>query len=236
MKNNPLISVIIPVYNAEQYLAQAIQSVLTQTLRPDEIIVIDDGSTDDSGVIARGFGPQVRYERQQQSGAGAARNRGVALAQGQFLAFLDADDLWCEDKLEKQMAMLDKDPELEMIFGHVQQFHSPELTEADRETKPLLSESIPGYVPGTMLVQRDAFWQVGEFETGWQVGEFIDWYLKAVEQGLNSTLLPDVVMRRRVHQTNLGIRKKAFQTDYVRIIKASLDRRRQQQKIVEEKS
>src|ERR1700758_706720 len=103
MNEKSLISVIIPVYNAEKYLAEAIESVLAQTYRPIEVIVVDDGSTDSSADIAKRFA-SVRYCFQSHSGLGATRNRGIDLSQGKFLAFLDADDLWVEDKLTHQMA------------------------------------------------------------------------------------------------------------------------------------
>ncbi len=89
---------------------------------------------------------------------------------------------------------------------------------------------MPGYHPGTLLMRREAFLRVGIFETGLNVGEFIDWYLRAVEAGLQSAMLPDVVMRRRLHGTNLVIREKESRSDYARILKASLERRRAAQK------
>lgn len=83
-----------------------------------------------------------------------------------------------------------------------------------------------GYVTGAMLIRRNAFLRVGPFETRWQVGEFIDWYLKAVERDLKSLMMPEVVLKRRLHNTNTVIRERKSQTDYIRILKASLDRRR----------
>src|SRR5436853_749734 len=98
-----LVSVIIPVYNCEQYLAEAIQSVLAQTHPTIELIVVDDGSTDNSAAVAKSFAV-VRYVFQRQGGPGAARNRGISLARGSFLAFLDADDVWVAGKLTRQLA------------------------------------------------------------------------------------------------------------------------------------
>ena len=225
--NNPLVSVIIPVYNGERYLAEAIESVLAQTYRPLEIIVVDDGSTDGSAEVAKRFGSPVRYCFQPNSGAGAARNQGADLARGSFLAFLDADDIWLADKLALQIAAFDADPKMDMVFGHVRQFHSPELLdERARKNTRYAAEIMQGYAPGTLLIKRDAFFRAGPFATNWRVGEFVDWYLKAIEQGLKSLLLPEIVMERRIHTDNMGIREHKHYTDYVRILKASLDRRR----------
>ena len=223
----PLVSVIIPVYNGERYLAEAIESALAQTYRPIEVIVLDDGSTDGSGDVAKRFTSPVRYHFQPNAGLGAARNKGISLALGSVFAFLDADDVWLEDKLTRQMAVLDDNPELDMVFGYARQFNSPELDEQSKRKIRPSDEVLPGYFAGTMLIKRDAFYRVGLFETDWRVGEFIDWYLKAMERGLKSFLLPEVVMKRRIHANNMVIRERKHQTDYVRILKAALDRRRE---------
>lgn len=227
MGRQSLVSAIVPVYNGEQYLAETLSSILSQTYRPVEVIVIDDGSTDGSAAIARSF-PDVRYYFQSNAGPGAARNHGVERGNGQFFAFLDADDLWEPEKLARQMAAFANNPELDMVFGYVQQFYSPEL---DAETKANLrldGEKLSGYVAGAMLIKRDAVLRAGSFATHWRVGEFIDWYAKAKGRGLHSLLLPEVVLRRRIHTRNMGIREQSSWADYVRIVKASLDRRRKE--------
>ncbi|MFB2939255.1 glycosyltransferase family 2 protein [Aerosakkonemataceae cyanobacterium BLCC-F154] len=226
MSNLPLVSVIIPVYNCDRYLAEAIESVLNQTYKPIEIIIIDDGSTDKSAEVAKNFAPSVRYYYQPQSGAGAARNHGVELAESSFFAFLDADDFWVKDKLIKQMQVLQEEPEIDMVFGHIQQFHSPELDETVKNKIHCPPDLMAGYHPGTMLIKRESFWRVGKFETHLQMGEFISWYSLASDLGIKGKMLPDLLMWRRLHETNLGIRQRQSRTDYVRMIKASLDRRR----------
>jgi glycosyltransferase involved in cell wall biosynthesis len=226
MKNNLLVSVIIPVYNCDRYLAEAIESVLAQTYQPIEIIVVDDGSTDNSAEVAKRFASSVRHYSQSQSGAGAARNYGIELAQGSFFAFLDADDFWVKDKLTRQMQVFESEPDIDIVFGHIQQFHSPELDESIKNKIYCPPELMAGYHPGTMLVKREAFLRVGKFETNLQMGEFISWYARATELGLRAKMLPDLLMSRRLHETNLSIRQRQARTDYVRLIKASLDRRR----------
>ena len=227
---NYSISVIIPVYNCDRYLAQAIESVLAQTYQPMEIIVVDDGSTDNSGAVAKNFGSSVRYYFHDNSGLGATRNRGIELAQGNFLAFIDADDLWVENKLSHQIAAFETNPQLDIVFGLAQQFISPELDETTKSKIHCSTEPMSGCIPSAMLIKRDAFWSVGLFETNWKLGEFIDWYAKAMEQSLKSFMLPEIVLKRRLHNTNMGIRDCQHRTDYVRILKASLDRRRAAQK------
>ena len=221
-----LVSVIIPVYNGECYLAEAIESILAQTLPPDEIIIVDDGSTDETPRIARCFVYPVRYHAQSHSGAGAARNRGVSLAQGDWLAFLDADDLWLPDKLARQMALCKSEPGLEMVFGGVEQFISPDLDETRRSSLHIQSHMINGFHIGTMLIGRGAFERVGHFSTAFRVGEFIDWFARAKEMGLKSGMVPNIIMRRRIHGNNLMQREDNISGEYARILKATINRRR----------
>jgi glycosyltransferase involved in cell wall biosynthesis len=225
----PLVSVVIPVYNTEKYLAEAIDSVLAQTVRPSEIIVVDDGSTDGSGAVAKRYASSVKFCALPHGGQGAARNRGVELACGHFLAFLDADDLWAENRLALQLAAFEREPGLDMVFGFAQQFYSPELHEQDPEKIRRLEKPIPGYVPGAMLIKRASFQRVGPFAVHWHVGEWCDWYLRATELGLSQALVPEVVLKRRLHTTNVGVLERESQIDYVRTLKASLDRRRAKQ-------
>lgn len=226
MKESPLVSVIIPVYNCDRYLAQAIESVLNQTYQPLEIIVIDDGSTDNSAEVAKHFDSSVRYYYQTQSGAATARNYGTELAKGNFFAFLDADDFWVKDKLTLQMQVFASEPDIDMVFGHIQQFHSPELDESVKNKIHCTPELMAGYHPGTLLIKREAFLRVGQFETHLQMGEFISWYGRATDLELRAKMLPDLLMWRRLHETNMGIRQRQARSDYVRLIKATLDRRR----------
>ncbi len=111
------ISVVVPAYNAERSIGETIESILNQTMPPTEVIVIDDGSLDGTAGVVRGFGTRVKYERQENAGASAARNRGIALAKGEYLAFLDADDLWLPQKLEKQIALLERNPDLRWVYS-----------------------------------------------------------------------------------------------------------------------
>lgn len=228
MNQSPLISVIIPTYNCEKYLPEAIESVLAQTYKPFEIIVIDDGSTDNTADRVKHFGSSIQYHIQANAGSAAARNFGIELARGDFFAFLDADDLWVEDKLNRQMAAFGSDPELDIVFGLVQQFHSPDLDEEMKAKVYCPSELVPGHIPSALLVKREAFFRVGLFETKWKIAEFASWYVRIAEVGLKTQTLPHLVAKRRLHKTNKGVKDRQFQAEYVQILKASLDRRRTQ--------
>jgi glycosyltransferase involved in cell wall biosynthesis len=223
-----LISVIMAVYNTEKYVASALESILAQTWQEREVIVVDDGSTDGSLAILQAYAPAVQVLAQAHGGVGRALNSGLRQARGELLAFLDADDLWTADKLEIQAAALAQDPGLELVFGHVLQFLSPELDEPARQRLaccPGVPE--PYYSKMTLLARRGAFEQVGPFAEDYQAGDFLDWYLRAQEAGLRSRMLPDLVGYRRIHQANTGARNPGSQVDYTRVVRAALARRRQ---------
>lgn len=223
----PLVSVVMPVYNRERYLAEAIESMLAQTYRPLEIVIVDDGSTDGSADVARRYAPTARYEFQPHGGIAGARNRTLELARGEYLAFLDSDDLWEEGQLSVQMEVLRSRPELDLLFGHVTEFISPEL---DQETAGKLvcrAQPMPSMGPGA-IIKAETFRRVGPFRSHGQVGEFMDWHLRANELGVTSLMLPQVVLRRRLHASNESREQRSSRLDYVRILKASLDRRRNQ--------
>jgi glycosyltransferase involved in cell wall biosynthesis len=225
---NNLVSVIIPVYNGERFLAEAIESVVAQTYRPLEIILVDDGSTDGSQAIAKSY-PDVHYTYQLNQGLAAALNLGVKLAGGSFLAFQDADDLWVGEKLSSQMSIMDQQPDLDIVFGHLQRLYSPVIGSRADTAAYLKDESLPGYFKGTALIRRESFWRVGLFDTSLKLGDFIDWFSRAKEEGLKVMMLPRVMLIRRVHGDNLTFRQKDDRSDYIRIMKAALDRRRQKE-------
>ncbi len=219
------VSTIIPAYNAVDFIAAAIESVLAQSRPPAEILVIDDGSTDTTAVVARRF-PTVTVHSQQNAGQGAARNRGAELAQGNFLTFLDADDLWTADKLERQLSAMAADPQLQAVFGLADEFQHA-AGDDDRPSAPrTIAGPRPAHLPGAMLIRRTAFHSIGPYRTDLTVAEVVDWYGRALHSGLKLETLDHVVLLRRIHSNNLGVRKRDARSDYLKAVKAVLDRRR----------
>lgn len=225
-EHQPLVSVMIPVYNGEAYLGEAIDSVLQQDYRPIEIVVVDDGSDDGSGVVARSYGDQVRYVRQDRAGNGAARNRAVALATGELFTFLDADDRLAPGALSRLVTTLTHDQSLEAVYGHVREFVSPDLdAEALARLRPPI-DRIAGCLPTNMLMRRSTFLRVGAFPTHLRVGVTVDWSARADELRIRKTLLDDVLFERRLHASNNGIREREHRSHYLHVVKAAMDRRR----------
>jgi glycosyltransferase involved in cell wall biosynthesis len=227
----PLVSAVIPVYNGERYLGEAIQSVLSQDYPNLELVVIDDGSSDGSAQIAQSFagvaGHALKYHYQDNAGLSAAQNAGVEQASGEFIAFLDCDDLWSPGKISLQMSAFSKQPGLDMVFGYVEQFLSPELAHRAPGEAPKIADVMPGYSTGTMLARREIFTKAGLFSSEFRLGEFVDWYARATDAGATSVMLTPVLLRRRIHKHNMGIRDRDKRSDYLRVFKASLERRRQ---------
>jgi glycosyltransferase involved in cell wall biosynthesis len=222
----PLLSVMIGAYNAAPYLGEAIESVLAQDYEPVELIVVDDGSTDGTAEVARSFA-DVTVVSQENGGNGAARNRAVENASGELYAFLDADDRFTPGKLRLQKDALDADPGLDMVFGHVREFLSPELDEETRASlRPPAAEPMPWTAPNLMLIRRDSFHRVGPFTTAVRVGVTVDWFARAQEAGLRHTILPEVVLERRLHTQNNGLRESASRSQYLEVIRQAMERRR----------
>jgi glycosyltransferase involved in cell wall biosynthesis len=216
------VSALICVRDGEAHLAEAIESALAQTVPPLELIVAEDGSTDRSADVARSYEPRVRLVRGPAKGVGAARNRAVAAASGELIAFLDCDDLWEPDKLERQLAAFEGDPGLDFTFTHMTEFANP--GEEDRYTaRP---GRLPAVIASGLCARRDAIERAGGFDEDVAVGDIAAWLVRARELGMREETLPDVLVRRRVHANNMTRRLRSDFGDYARVLKASLDRRR----------
>ena len=224
--HSPLISVIVPVYNREQYVAEALDSILAQDYRPLEIIVVDDGSTDRTPEIVQSYGSQLIYLCQENQGVAAARNSGIDYAHGQFLAFLDSDDIWVEGKLSAQMALLDENPDLDVIYGHAENFFSPEVEDSFKRKTKIPQKVMPSQISPAMLIRAKSFRQVGSFNPSFRSGCDIDWYARSQEMGLKNHMMPLVVYYRRVHPSNATVYNKNANLSRLRTLKAALDRRR----------
>ena len=226
--SEPLVSCIVPAFNSGRYIGEALDSILAQTYSKIEIIVCDDGSTDDTRAIVARYGDRVEYLKQETLGPAATRNLGVAAAKGALLAFLDADDLWHSEKLERQIARFDAMPELDICVTHVQMFWIPGLErEAEEYSENPRSEAIPGYATTTLVAKRTVFETIGNFRTDLWFSDATDWFIRAREKGVVVELMPDVLTYHRMHERNLTRRHSdASKTEFARTIGESLIRRR----------
>lgn len=203
---SPRVSVVIPTYNSDRYLAKAIDSALAQTYLDREVIVIDDGSTDRTKVILQGYGDRIRPIYQPNQGVAIARNVGVAGAQGEFVAFLDADDVFLPHKLTEQVAVFDADPTLGMVHSGWQRVNAegvllltvepwhwvPRLTlETWLRWKPVL--------PSAMMIRRDWLVRSGGFDPRFPPAEDTELILRLALMGCRAEWLRQVTVYYRQH-------------------------------------
>jgi len=204
------VSVIIPAYNYGRFIADAICSVLEQTRPASEIVVVDDGSTDDTGAVVAAFGNQVKYVRQENSGVCAARNHGVGESTGELIALLDADDIWEPTNLEKQIARFEADPSLGLVHCGMREFDDDtgmtidvylEGAEEEAARNLLLWERPAVNVSGSAVtVRRNAFDAVGGFDTRMKVGE--DWdFCYRVACRFKVGFVPEPLVNYRSHRS-----------------------------------
>jgi glycosyltransferase involved in cell wall biosynthesis len=188
MKKTPMISVIIPVYNAAAFICNALDSVRSQTFRDYEIIVVDDGSTDNTVSIVNNF-PNIRLFHQANQGCGAARNRGVDEAQGEYLAFLDADDIWHPQKLEIQMQVVREIGDFSILATGFTKFNDYQRTGRRKtfqiEKPPVRRISFNDllqhwvYLPSSILVSKKVYQEIGGTNPRWLAAQDRDFSLRA---------------------------------------------------------
>ena len=182
------VSVVIPVYNNEPYIAAAVQSVLCQTRQPDEVIVVDDGSTDGTAEVLKSYRDRIKYVYQRNRGEPAARNRGICEAASEHVAFLDGDDLWCANKLELQMKYLDRHPECALVYSDMSTFDENGVIDASVNSRfgisppsgrifaALFERSLFG--SGSVVFRKKCIDKVGYFDEALLVGSDYEMWLR----------------------------------------------------------
>jgi glycosyltransferase involved in cell wall biosynthesis len=199
------VSVLIPVRDGVPYVGESIESILAQTTPPGEIVVVDDGSTDDTPDVLRSFGAALRVVRQPPLGIADALNNAIALAKGALLAFLDADDLWTPESLEVRLARLAQSDAPDAVFGRMVQFVSPELgPEAETGFRYDPGPSV-AHLFQNMVIRRTAFEAIGPLDSGFPSAANVDWMSRAQLARLRAVYIDDVVSRRRLHRSNMGV-------------------------------
>lgn len=202
--SNPHISVLIPTYNAGKYLDAALNSVYAQTYRDFEVIVVDDGSEDGTESVVARY-PDVLYKKCPHRGISATRNECLALAKGTWIAFLDADDLWHPEKLQKQVAYLEEHPECRILFSVMRNFMDEAVTDPTPVQRTLLSIRDECYCPSA-LIHRSLFDTVGNYWENLRIGEDSNWLLRLKSAGVDVRhRLEEVLYFRRVHSSNISL-------------------------------
>jgi glycosyltransferase involved in cell wall biosynthesis len=187
-------SAIIPAFNTEAYIADAIQSVRAQTIPPREIIIVDDGSTDRTVEVARSFGADIRIIQQENRGSGPATTAAVEAATTGLIAGLDSDDLWLPHKMERQLHVLQEMPEIAACFARMRQFRHGEDKDADGP----IADS---WLRSAMVIRTEVAHRAGPIVG--RIGELVDWLARIREQGHSMHLIPEVLALRRARPGSL---------------------------------
>jgi glycosyltransferase involved in cell wall biosynthesis len=238
----PLVSTIIPVFNGDRFLAEAIESALQQRYEPHEVIVVDDGSTDGSATVASSF-PEIKLVRQAENGGlPSARNAGLEMASGEFIAFLDADDLMTGGRLESQVQYLLDHPDAAFVVGRQRIITEPGIPTPSwvRGVVPVgiwqavAPEGAPpeairyetGFALTTWTWRRGSLEALGYFDPTLRFAEDLDLFLRAQEAGVRYGLLPDLVIKRRAHDQNMSNADGALRSALLQILRRHAGRLR----------
>jgi len=232
------ISVVIPAYNSAAYIADAITSIQKQSYPVFEIIVIDDGSSDDTLAVVKNLPGTIIYHKQDNRGPAAARNQGIRLASGLWVAFLDADDQWTPDKIKQQVAVLARYPELHLIAGDMAEIGQDDtvLTASVLDKHHLLAGFVKeqgrpitnalgkllakNFIPtGTVLVRKETLIAVGMFNEAIHFGEDLELWAR-IAAYYPMTCLPEILMLRRLHNNNATYETASMLSDKVKVMKS----------------
>jgi glycosyltransferase involved in cell wall biosynthesis len=223
------VSVVMATKNAARHLREALDSIAAQTRAPREIVIVDGGSTDGTRAIAESYAG-VRLIGETGHGFASAWNDGIDAATGDAIAFLDSDDQWAPRKLEQQMAALDAHPDAMGAIGHVRFFMAPGQRRPPGFKLELLDRDYVAHMPGALMARRALFDVVGRFDTSWSIASDIDWFAKLKDLGCRIEVVPEVVIRKRVHDTNLSYvtaTTPVMNQEILKLLRQSIHRQRQ---------
>ncbi|MFN8603535.1 MAG: glycosyltransferase family A protein [Candidatus Binatia bacterium] len=221
-ESRPTVSALMPVWNGVAFLGEALESILVQEPAVDEIVVVDDGSTDGSGDLARSFGPRVRCVRREHSGLAATRNAAVREARCDLVAFLDSDDLWPRGRMALLLAALEANPDCGIAQGRLQRM----VPDGQGDGWKLVDESWRAPNVSTALVRRDVFARVGPFDEKVAGADDVDWLLRAKERGVREAQVDAVTLLYRRHDGNMTNDVAADQQRLLRVLGRAVARRR----------
>jgi glycosyltransferase involved in cell wall biosynthesis len=226
VNSHPLVSVIVPAYTCGRFLGAALESIFAQGHSPLQVIVVDDGSTDNTADVARSFA-DVTLIQQANGGLGAARNGGLPAARGEFVTWLDADDLWLPGKLNAELDHFAQHKATDMTLGHQRMFLNP-----GDPMPPWLAtprEKVLSYSLYATAMRREVFGRVGLFNATLHTGEDFDWYMRAREAGVQLDILDQVLAAHRVRFDSITADAPRVRYDLLELARTSLRRRRARQ-------
>ncbi len=238
---NPLVSVIIPSFNAEQYIAEALESIFGQAYRPIEVVVVDDGSTDETQSVLESFKDRIYYLCQDNKGPSAARNTGIKVARGKYIAFLDSDDLWTDGKLQQQVEIMETYPDVGLLSGDMQRFSEEQVKVSSMferygfdhnffDGKFYVKDAYKkiytqgNYIPtGSVIVRRNCLEKVGHFDENLRHSEDLDLWLR-ISIHFKLAYSRKIWLKRRDHEVNLTGDSEAMNLSLIEVLEKHEER------------
>jgi glycosyltransferase involved in cell wall biosynthesis len=229
MNERTLVSVVIPARHGEKHIRQALETALQQDYDPFEIIAVDDGSTDHTREIILSY-PGIRCIHQNHQGVASARNNGVQVSKGDFIAFLDQDDIWRKDKLRLQVECLRENPNC----GYVLSYAQATVEEGTKKTpgftrRKIFDVSRVWYIPSTLLVRKSVFHQIGPFDIRLKFGSDSDWFFRAHDAGIEVCVVSESLVHKRFHDNNDSYKTHEIREEILRLVRASISRKQSSQ-------
>jgi glycosyltransferase involved in cell wall biosynthesis len=216
--NATKVSVVIPVHNGERFLAQSIDGVLRQDHPSIELIVVDDGSTDSTAKLVSGY-EKVRYVFQENAGASAARNAGIAASTGDLITFCDYDDVYRESKVSAQVEHLLSHLDTACVLVHHRTF-----VEAGTQPPPWMEKDDRGVQ--SPMIRRVVLEQVGGYDARYRMSETVEWLTRMKAAGLAVDVLEQVLVDRRLHGSNLSYQRADLQQSLLRSLRERVGEKR----------
>jgi glycosyltransferase involved in cell wall biosynthesis len=214
----PLVSVVVPVYNGANFVAQAIEAILAQNYERVEVVLVDDGSVDETPEIVGRY--PVKYLRQDNAGPSSARNAGLAASTGEFLTFCDYDDIYHVDKVSAQVRYLMEHPDTACVLVHHRTF-----VEAGTEPPTWMSKDDTGVQ--APMIRRTVLDSVGGYNVEYRMSETMEWLGRMTTAGLRVDVIDDVLVDRRLHGTNVSYQRQGLQQGLLRSLRERLDAKRE---------
>lgn len=224
------ISVVMVVKNGEDYLPDAIESVLNQTLLPDEIIVVDGHSTDATPQIAQSYSP-VTFIKQSGRGLANARNCGIDDATGELVAFLDSDDIWIREKLQIQAELFNTRPDIQYAYSKLKLFLENGHHLRNGYNREMIENELKGRTPGTLMVKKSLFDKIGKFDPRYTIACDLEWFTRAADYNIPSAFISQSLLLKRLHSNNLSADADTNRREVFIALRESLERKKKMQKL-----
>lgn len=197
----PTVSVIIPVYNGEAFLDQCIESIINQSMTPHQILIIDDGSTDGSKEIAQGYS-NIEYVHQKNLGVASARNLGLSMATGEFVAFIDQDDFWNKEALAQRLSYVEAHNDARVVLGKQYWFLDGLKEKPSWVKSEQMDHDLNGFLMGCALLKKDLFDEFGIFDTSFRFCSDFDWFFRLKDGGVAFHQIEQTILNKRIHAKN----------------------------------